>query len=116
MLIFPIKRPPIVTWNQEREDNVYRSPAEYGYKMTRPRFTKARRTLGPFTWQYLNDAEHEILMDFYDNITACGSLPFQFTVSTRSRKITKNVRFSAPPKETYIGYDKWLVQCTFEEV
>lgn len=116
MLVFPDIQPPIVPWDEQREDNVLRSKTEDGYEITRPRYTKVRTTLGPLTWQYLTDAEYQTLMDFYDNTTAGGSLPFQFSVSTRTRTITKTVRFTEPPKATYVGIDWWQVQCTFREV
>jgi len=112
MIIFPITRRPITPWDSEREDNVIRSPMEAGYETTRPRYTKVRDNLGPFTWQYLTDADYQTLMNFYG---ANCALIFQFSVSTRTRTITKNVRFAAPPKASYVGMDKWLVQCTFRE-
>ncbi len=116
MLVFPVIRPPIVEWSGEDEDNVLRSKTEDGYEITRLRYSRIRETLGPFTWQFLTDQEYQALMNFYRSITAGGSLPFQFSVSTRSRMITKIVRFSEPPKYSYVGFDRWQVQCTFREV
>lgn len=116
MLIFPITRKPITPWQEEREDNVLRSQKDAGYKVTRPRFSRTMSIMGPFTWQHLTDADYQTLMNFYDNQTGGGSDMFQFSVSTRTRTITKIVRFTGPPKATYIGLDKWLVECTFEEV
>jgi hypothetical protein len=115
-LLWPITRPPIVPWDEKREDNVLRSNTENGYELTRQRYTKVRDTLGPFTWQYLSGADYNTLMTFFDTTTASGSLPFSFSASTRTSTITKTVRFTAPPDATYIGHDKWLVKCTFREV
>lgn len=116
-MIFPITKRPLVGWGDEREDNVIRTEIDAGYRVTRPRFTKARvPQWGPFTWQYLTDEEYQTLMDFYDNTTGSGSAMFEFTAYTRGQEITRNVRFASPPKATYYGYGYWLVQCTFEEV
>lgn len=117
MLVFPITRRPIANWNDDREDNVLRSETDAGYRITRPRFSRPIvPAWGPFTWQHLTDAEYQALMEFYDNDTGSGSAMFEFTAYTRSREITRTVRFASPPKANYIGYNKWLVQCTFEEV
>ncbi|MCM0760662.1 hypothetical protein M7775_19105 [Sporomusa sphaeroides DSM 2875] len=116
-LLFPITQRPIVGWSDGRPDNLLIvSQQDAGYKVTRPRFTRPINKLGPFVWQYLNEVQKEQLMTFYDETTGFGSLPFNFTYYTRAGSHTVNVRFDGAPKCQYVGYGKWLVTCSFEEV
>lgn len=115
-LNFPITAPPVPPYDLEKEDNVLRSPTDGGYTITRSRFTRARTMPMTFKWQYLRGDEYLVLMDFVENVTNNGSLPFNFTLVAGS--ITRNyvVRFQKPPKTSYVGMDLWEVDIIFEEV
>ena len=112
MNAWPISQRPIWPFDIAREDNTLKSEQTNGVVIRRLRYPTARKKLGPFTWQYLSEADYALLMAFYDANTV---LPFNFTYYTRAGSVTKTVCFAEPPKETYAGIG-WQVQCTFDEV
>ena len=97
------------------EDIMLRSPTDAGYVLTRPRFTRARKTY-EFSWD-LNDDEIFNFMNFYDRDVNYGSSSFwiDFYLNNTTR-INCKVLFASPPDVTYSGIGTWGLTCKFTEL
>lgn len=97
MADFPtLSIPPIFPIEIEREDNVIRSQSEAGYELTRPRWTRIRKTF-TVKYQLLTPADKALLDTFIDT-TTCGAYLFNWTNPADST--VYSVRFAVPPKVT----------------
>lgn len=83
---------PVYPLDQAREDNTIKSSAEAGYVLSRPRFTRARRS---WTLKYKNMPQADVnTLD-----AAYNSAPSSIISWTHPETAaTVNVRFAAPPK------------------
>ena len=105
------------------EKNTIESPVEDGYVISRPRYTRVRRTY-TVKWDGVN-SDYANIDNFYRITTSGGSLPFFITLNfaktdnlEANAQISTNVqvRFTEPPKITYQGMGVWEIRCSFMEV
>lgn len=110
---FPAIAPPSLSPSGPQEDiyqeNKISSPAEGGYTISRPRYT--RTTMGKnYGWVAMTNADYELFKSFvlanYANI-------FVWTDQDTGRSV--NMQFTAPPKatKTLLGY--WHVEISIME-
>lgn len=121
-LVFPITRLPVTPYGVNPEKNIIESKTEDGIILSRPQYTSGR-TIYNFKWEYITTADHDNLDAFWNGDCAYGSMPFTFsyyienadlygTGIVRTKK-TINVRFTEPPKYTYVGGGLWTLECNF---
>lgn len=116
MLYFPVLKQPKPPYDIMWDDNVIRSQTESGHVISRRRYTK-NRTSYRLKWEYFTMDEYLLLEDFYNNLTASGSLEFTFLLIIDSQiRRSLIVQFISPPKCSYVGMGLWEVECNFREV
>lgn len=110
---WPNIKNPSYPLEKEREDNVLRSNSEFGYVMTRQRYTKARRTY-TLEWEAMRKSDYLIFAAFYDDTLKNGSLSFNWT--NPETEETCECRFSGPFKDKLIHQGIYEISATIIEV
>lgn len=98
--------------NEVTLDPALRSEMESGIILTRPRYTRVRRTW-QLTWANMRGADYRTLRNFYTQMRG-GALSFRWT-HPREGKVFE-VRFQGQMNGGHTVMDCWSVDCTLEEV
>lgn len=103
MANFPtLSRNPSYPIEEESENMIIKDSSEAGYEVSRPRFTKRRKTWN-LVYNALPTADVSTLDTFFIGTAGYGSTIFSWTNPADSASY--NVRFSTPPKVNYITND-----------
>lgn len=90
--------------NESEEDNQIASPTEAGYKITRPRFTRARRKF-IITYEFLTPTDKATLETFYRTSCNYGASLFNWThpesLTVYIVKFAKPISYTATSVECY---------------
>ena len=76
--VFPNIRKPSYPFLEKLEDPAIRSTMENGMVVSRPRFTRNRKTF-TLSWNNMPNPDYVILRNFYTNIVYGGSAVFTWT-------------------------------------
>ncbi|PWM78779.1 MAG: hypothetical protein DBY32_04715 [Phascolarctobacterium sp.] len=98
---------------EELEDSTLRSTFEDGTVQTRQKFTRVRTTYS-VEWGNMPDEHKQTLESFYKNDVKGGALAFNWTHPQSG--VTKNVRFTEPPKMSLSVTKYWSVSISLQEV
>jgi hypothetical protein len=111
MATFPtLSTPPVYPLPEEREDRTIASPFEAGYRHTRTRYTKARRTWGPIRYENIYGNDVSLLDAHVETVHECADMfTWNHPVSGQY-----NVRFKTVPKKQPISYDGSNYLYTYE--
>lgn len=104
-----LSRNPSYPIEEESENMIIKDSSEAGYETSRPRFTKRRKTWN-LVYNALPIADKTSLDNFFIGDAAYGSAIFSWTNPADSASY--NVRFSSPPKTSYVTSD--LCNITFQ--
>ena len=104
---------PIYPLSQQREDAVIRNSSESGYVLTRPRFTRSRRSFD-VVYNGMSSGDFITLEDFYVNSCGNGSAMFNWTHPETLEVLT--VRFKEPISSSLPIPNRCSVQMKLEEV
>lgn len=119
MADFPTIAAPNIPIKITTDDPAIRTDAEGGYEMTRPRYTRIRKTFG-LEWVALTNADYLLLKAHYEAMGG-GSDMFNFT-SPIDGSTVHVVRFNKPIDATLIQFDRlgnpkyWQVGIELKEV
>ena len=97
----------------EIEDSTLRSQFEAGYELTRPRFTRARRSWG-VRYPVVSSADKALLVAFEQTTVRGGADSFSWTHPITST--VYSVRFAGPLKYAQFAIGKWSVEFMLREV
>lgn len=117
-MAWPSIASPHLKYPEEWDDPAMRSEMEGGYTLTRPRYTRIRRTW-QLEWRAMSATDYALLTAFYVS-THGGSDSFAWTTPTDGA--SKTVRFSGPLKAAMIvpannvQVALYSVSCSLEEV
>ncbi len=91
-----------------------KSPAEDGYIITRPLWTKPRKSWR-VTYKFLNPTDYTTLRTFFEQSAKGASVSFNWTNPVDNT--TYVVRFKNDTLQaSYVTYDRWNVEFELEEV
>lgn len=112
---FPsLSRKPSLRVEEHVQYKTLRSPSEAGYVVTRPLWTRSKRT---FHVEYglLSQSDYDTLKDFFESSTRGGSISFNWTNPIDGNVYV--VRFvSDTLSSTMVSIGKWQVSFELEEV
>lgn len=110
---FPTIASPVWPLDEGREDGVIRSQFENGAEQSRLRFSRDRIDY-QLRWTRMTTTDKGSLTTFFDTTTVRGSLSFNWTNPITS--VTKEYRFTGPPKITAVDVGFWAVEFQIREV
>lgn len=110
---FPtLSRNPSFPLEEIVEENTIRSNFEAGYELTRPRFTRMRKTFS-VKYELLTNTDKQLIDNFYVQMKG-GSGSFTWTNPITA--VNHTVRFAEPPKFEYTMDGYWNVEIKLREL
>ena len=112
---FPtLSRKPSFNFEETVEYKTLKSPAEDGYIITRPQWTKSKRGWH-LTYNALTNSDYQTLKGFFESSTLGAAISFNWTNPTDNTSYV--VRFKDDSlKATLKAFDIWSVEFDLEEV
>ena len=105
---------PSVDFGESEQLKTLRSPTEDGYAITRPQWTKSKKSWR-VTYRLLSGDDYKTLRNFFAQSAKGASLSFNWT--NPADNTTYVVRFKNDTLQaSYVAYDRWNVEFELEEV